>query len=182
MGTRLIPLLIDAGHDVVALTKREEAVDPLAELGATPVVGNVLDAAAIASLIDEHQPDVVMHQVTALPDRMALLPLKVAALNKVRTTGTANLVAPAVVCGATVIAQSVAFPLPAIAQRAVDSLEKQVLGAKGVVIRYGLFYGPGTWHDKPPAKGPVVHVDEAARRTVELLTEPSGVVTVAEDR
>jgi hypothetical protein len=51
----------------------------------------------------------------------------------------------------------------------------------GVVVRYGQFYGPGTYHEGEPPGHPRVHVDDAARRTVDLLDAPSGTVVVAED-
>ena len=58
--------------------------------------------------------------------------------------------------------------------------ERAVLGAGGVVLRYGRFYGPGTYHPDAVAEPPAVHVDEAARRTVEALDAPSGIVTVVD--
>lgn len=180
MGTRLVPLLMAAGHEVVGLTRKPERVDALVSAGAVPVVGDVCDTQAMAVAIAEHRPHVVMHQVTDLPARKLLLPLKLRALNRVRTEGTTNLVAAANHVGARVVAQSVAFPLPGIARRAVESLESTVLGAQGVVIRYGMFYGPGTWHDQPPGASPVVHVDSAARQTVKLVDAESGIYTVVD--
>jgi hypothetical protein len=55
-----------------------------------------------------------------------------------------------------------------------------VLAAGGVVLRYGQFYGPGTYHRDPPAP-PRVHIDEAARRTVALLDAPSSIVTIVDE-
>ena len=61
--------------------------------------------------------------------------------------------------------------------------ERLVLAAGGVVIRYGTFYGPGTYSgaDRVPPP-PRIQIDEAARRTAALLTAPSGVVVVTEDQ
>jgi hypothetical protein len=56
-----------------------------------------------------------------------------------------------------------------------------VLDVGGVVVRYGRFYGPGTYYEAEPPPAPRVHVDEAARRTVPLLDAASGIVVVAED-
>ena len=67
--------------------------------------------------------------------------------------------------------------------RAVAEHERLVLDFGGVVLRYGLLYGPGTFSgDKRIMPPPRIHVDEAARRTVELLDAPSGVVKIAEGR
>jgi hypothetical protein len=55
-----------------------------------------------------------------------------------------------------------------------------VLAAGGIVLRYGQFWGPGTYHQRRRLRRPGVHLDEAARRTVAALTEPSGVVTIVE--
>jgi hypothetical protein len=46
------------------------------------------------------------------------------------------------------------------------------------VLRYGQFYGPGTYHGQQPPKEPRVHVDRAAERTVEALGEPTGVIVI----
>jgi hypothetical protein len=71
-----------------------------------------------------------------------------------------------------VIAQSTAFPAAGIEEH-----EALVLEAGGVLLRYGRFYGPGTWYpDDQPPEPPRVRVDEAARRTFEALDAPSGSV------
>ena len=84
-------------------------------------------------------------------------------------------------CGARVIAQSVAWPLPGDRGRAVELLEHTALGADGVVVRYGQFFGPGTYYPVTPPGPPRIHVDEAARRTVTLLEAPSGIGDVVDD-
>lgn len=64
---------------------------------------------------------------------------------------------------------------------AVEELERTTLAADGVVLRYGTFYGPGTYHERPPLPAPPrVHVETAARRTVELLDAPSGIVEITD--
>ena len=60
-------------------------------------------------------------------------------------------------------------------------LERTVLDAGGVVIRYGQFFGPGTFYPVTPPGPPRIHVDEAARRTVTLLQAPSGIVDIVDD-
>jgi hypothetical protein len=57
-----------------------------------------------------------------------------------------------------------------------------VLGADGVVIRYGQLYGPGTYYEEEPPPPPRVHVDDAARQTVPALDVPLGVMLVVDDR
>ena len=65
-------------------------------------------------------------------------------------------------------------PMP----RAVAELERSVLAEGGVVLRYGQFYGPGTYNEQQPPEEPRVHIDRAAERTVEALGEPTGVVVI----
>jgi hypothetical protein len=123
-----------------------------------------------------------MHQLTDLPDDVDRIPEFAARNNRIRTEGTRNLLAAMSASGATrFLAQSIAWTPPAGGE-AVAEHERMVLGAGGVVVRYGVFYGPGTYSGTkrlPPP--PRIHIDEAARRTVSLLTAPSGVVVVAED-
>jgi hypothetical protein len=78
------------------------------------------------------------------------------------------------------LAQSVAWELGGDAGAATRDLERSVLAAGGIVLRYGQFWGPGTYHQRRRLRRPGVHLDEAARRTVAALTEPSGVVTIVE--
>jgi hypothetical protein len=102
--------------------------------------------------------------------------------SRIRREGTRNLLAAQRAAGATrLIAQSVAFPLPDDAGAAVDEHERTVLDAGGVVIRYGQFYGPGTFHETGKPAPPSIQIDDAARRTLPALGAPSGVVVIAED-
>lgn len=98
------------------------------------------------------------------------------------TEGTRNLLAAARDAGARrFLAQSIAWTPPA-GSEAVAEHERVVLDAGGVVVRYGTFYGPGTYSgsDRIPPP-PRIHVDEAARRTMTLLEAIPGVVVVAEE-
>ncbi|WP_062071892.1 NAD-dependent epimerase/dehydratase family protein [Demequina sediminicola] len=178
IGQRLVPLLINDGHKVVGLTRSPSKVAALERAGATGVHVDILEADAVMQTVLEHRPDVVMHQVTDLPDSRAALIFKVRALGRVRTLGTDHLVAAARAVDAHVVAQSVAFSLPGPAQRAVTHLESAVLKADGQVLRYGQFYGPGTWTETPPKGGDAVHIDTAARETVRLLNAPAGIVEI----
>lgn len=181
IGARLVPLMIGAGHEVVGITRTPSKAALLAAAGATPIVADVMDRAAMLTLAHEHHPDLVVHQATNLPDRKSALLLKARGLGRVRTVGTDALVAAASAVDARVIAQSVAFPLPGLAQRAVDYLEAAVDSVDGLTIRYGLFYGPGTWTEQAPRSDHRVHIDTAAAATMELLDAPGGVVEVRDE-
>jgi nucleoside-diphosphate-sugar epimerase len=182
IGTHVIPLLINAGHTVGAMTRWESKTSRLAALGAEPIVCDVFDRPALTAAIRSFSPDVLLHELTDLPDDLVNLP-KISLLNaRIRVEGTRNLLdALADVNQTKVIAQSVAWPMPPGAEAdAVASLEAAVLAANGVVLRYGLLYGPGTYFpdELPPA--PRVQIDIAAARTVAALDAPPGVVTIVE--
>lgn len=182
IGVRLVPLLVGAGHTVAGMTRTRDRADLLRGLGAEPVVCNAYDAPALSTAVGAFDPDVVVHQLTDLPDDPARIPELGAANSRMRREGTANLLAAVRAASiAHVLAQSVAWPLPGDAGAAVAEHEWAVLDAGGVVVRYGQFYGPGTYYVDRPPSGPRIDVEEAARRTVPLLTAPSGVAVVAED-
>ena len=80
-----------------------------------------------------------------------------------------------------IVAQSVAWTMrPGLEADAVASLEQAVLAASGVVLRYGMFYGPGTYFEDELPPAPRVHIDTAAARTLQALDTPPGIVTVVE--
>ncbi|WP_084105617.1 NAD-dependent epimerase/dehydratase family protein [Demequina sp. NBRC 110056] len=178
IGARLVPLLLADGHDVVGLTRTPSNVAAIEAAGAMGVAVDILDPTATRDAIMAAGPDLVMHQVTDLPDRQAGLLFKVRALGRVRTLGTDSLIAAASAAGARVLAQSVAFATPGPARRPLEYLEHAVLDADGLVLRYGRFYGPGTWSEEPPKAGQALHVDAAARMTVDAMVEPSGILEV----
>jgi nucleoside-diphosphate-sugar epimerase len=184
IGRRLTPLLLAAGHSVSGMTRSPDKAGLLREMGAEPVVVDVFDAEALAKAVLDASPDIVIHQLTDLADIRD--PAKRAeALGRnarIREEGTRNLVAAARRADARrLIAQSAAWvyapgakpygedhPLDTDGAQAVTArgvaLERQVLETppiEGVVLRYGLLYGPGSGADAPrPA--PTVHVDAAA--------------------
>jgi nucleoside-diphosphate-sugar epimerase len=177
----------------------------LREMGVEPAVVDVFDAGALRKVVAEVQPEVVIHQLTDLPLALEASKMAEALVRnaRLRDEGTRNLVSASVNAGVRrFIAQSIAFvyaegPLPhreedpLLAEthpvygetvRAVASLEHQVLkaGLEGVVLRYGLFYGPGTGFDAPIASGSV-HVDAAANAAVLAVTRATpGIYNVAE--
>jgi nucleoside-diphosphate-sugar epimerase len=181
VGRELVPLLLDAGHVVVGMTRTASKTGQLLTMGATAVVCDVFDPTALRQAVVAAQPDVVMHQLTDLPDEASRLPDFGPRNDRIRTEGTRNLVSAARAAGASrFLAQSIAWVPPAGGE-AVAEHERLVLGAGGVVLRYGRFYGPGTYHATETPPPPRVHVATAARRTVELLDAPSGVVVVTDD-
>ncbi|MEU3013716.1 NAD-dependent epimerase/dehydratase family protein [Nocardia asteroides] len=181
IGTRLLPLLIGAGHEVAGTTRSPGNAAALRAAGAVPVVVDVYDAPALAAAVTEFAPELVMHQLTDLPDDAAELAARGAANARIRTEGTANLLAAAAAAGARrFLAQSIAWEPAGGRGAVIASHESAVLEAGGVVVRYGQFYGPGTYYETTPPGHPRIHVDAAAVRTMELLDAPSGAVVVAE--
>ena len=170
IGIRLVPLLIRAGHVVAAMTRSDAKGNVLRSLGATPVICDVYDRERLAEAVRAFGPDLVIDELTDLDDD----PKKIdaAANARVRTEGTRNVLAAA--DGVRVITQSVAWQLDGEAGRAVKTHEQLVLDAGGVVIRYGQLYGPGTYHERDVPDRPRIHIDDAARRTLEALEAASG--------
>ncbi len=206
IGRRLIPLLRQDGHDITGMTRSAEVARELEAAGVQPVVVDVYDAAALARAAVAARPDVVMHQLTDLPRALKDEAQLVAAypLNaRIRTEGTRNLVAAAKAAGARrFIVQSVAFayapgkephvetdPLNLVdgprlvTVRAAADMERQVLesGMEGIVLRYGLLYGPGTWSEGP-ARKPPLHVDAAAQAALLAVTRgTTGIYNITDD-
>ncbi|WP_278262056.1 NAD-dependent epimerase/dehydratase family protein [Nocardia sp. AG03] len=181
IGTRLLPLLIGAGHEVAGLTRSPAKADALRAAGAEPVVLDVYDAAALAAAVTAFAPELVLHQLTDLPDDVAELASSGEANARIRTEGTANLLAAAAAAGASrFLAQSIAWEPPAGRGAVIAAHEAAVLDAGGVVLRYGQFYGPGTYYETTPPQPPRVHVDTAAARTLELLDAPTGTVVIVD--
>jgi uncharacterized protein YbjT (DUF2867 family) len=178
IGVRLVPLLAAAGHVVAGMTRSAGKADAVRALGAEPVVCDVYDAAALRAAVAGFGPDVVVHQLTDLPDDAARLAESRGANARIRREGTRNLLAAA--GAARTVAQSIAWESGGEGGVAVREHEAAVLAAGGVVVRYGQLYGPGTWYEDAPPAPPRVHVDEAARRTVPLLEAPSGVVEIVD--
>ena len=180
IGLRLVPLLVAAGHQVAGMTRTPAKAEQLRALGAAPVVCDVYDAAALTGAVEAFGPEIVIHQLTDLPDDVARIGDFGERNSRIRVEGTRNLLAAAAAAGAErVFAQSIAWRLPPGRGAAIADFEAQVLAAGGVVLRYGQFYGPGTFYEDAPPPPPRVEIDEAARATVRLLGTPGpGVVEV----
>ncbi|MDQ1451527.1 MAG: hypothetical protein QOK38_1393 [Acidobacteriaceae bacterium] len=111
MGRALIPLLIRAGHDVVGMVQRPRSAEVVHALGAEPRTVDALDASAVLSCFRETRPQMVIHQITAIPAALDMrhFDRDFALTNLLRTEGTRNLLAAAVDVGAThFLAQSFA--------------------------------------------------------------------------
>ncbi|HEV2451043.1 MAG TPA: NAD(P)-dependent oxidoreductase [Streptosporangiaceae bacterium] len=171
IGRHLLPQLVARGHEVTASTRSPAKTGRLRELGAEPVVVDGLDAMAVGEAVARAEPEVVIHQMTALAGANSLRQFDrtFAVTNRLRTTGTDNLLAAAAAAGARrFIAQSYTGwtnaregdlvkteddpldPSPPAAQRqsldAIAYLERVVPASpsmEGIVLRYGPFYGPG---------------------------------------
>jgi nucleoside-diphosphate-sugar epimerase len=181
LGLRLLPLLIAEGHQVAGMTRSPSKASQIRALGAEPVVCDVYDRARLETAIVSFRPKAVVHELTDLPDDEALVSDYQAANARIRRDGTRNLLEAAEAAGAErFLAQSTAWTLPGEGGAAKQELERSVLLAGGVVLRYGRFYGPGTYYESETPPPPRIHVDEAARRTVEALDAPSGVLEIVE--
>ncbi|HVV90884.1 MAG TPA: NAD(P)H-binding protein [Solirubrobacterales bacterium] len=182
MGTRLTPMLVEAGHQVAGTTRSDEKAELVRRLGAEPVVLDVYDAQTLRAAVVDFFPDLVMYQLTDLPDDAAEIPQRAAANARIREEGTANLIAAAQAAEAErFLAQSIAWT-PAAGNESREALEAQVLAYEGVgvVLRYGQFYGPGTYYEAEPPDPPRIEIGAAACRTVSALEAPSGIVTIVD--
>jgi nucleoside-diphosphate-sugar epimerase len=180
IGVRLVPLMRQDGHAVAGMTRSPDKVEQLRAAGATPVLCDLFDAAALAAAVRDFQPDVVVHQVTDLPDELDRLADFLPGNNRVRSEGTRNLLAAARASDAGFLAQSIAWRTGPGTGPVLDAHENAVVAAGGTVLRYGLFYGPGTFFPADPPPHPRIHIDEAARRTLQFLGGPGGIFTITE--
>jgi hypothetical protein len=203
IGRRLVPLLRDAGHSVTGTSRSRERAKALGVLGVDGIVVDVYDPAGLSEAMNAAHPDVVINQLTDLPQSLhGGRPANFAGNTRIRIEGTKNLMAAAAACGARrVIAQSIAFvyadgpgarsetdpldrnPARAPTIEAVEALESQTLGTggmEGVVLRYGRLYGPGTWYDSAAGTG-ALHVDAAAHAALLAVTRGRGIYNLAED-
>jgi nucleoside-diphosphate-sugar epimerase len=202
IGRRLTPLLRAAGHAVTGTTRSADKADAVAKLGAAPVLVDVFDAPALAQAVKSAAPQTIIHQLTDLAFAPGTPRYQEALARnaRLRVEGTRNLVDAARAAGVErMVAQSIAFiyapgpgvrvesdPLngdPAVAGTvtAVKALEDAVLSLpQGIVLRYGYFYGPGTW-SADVAHPPAVHIDAAAQACLLALGKAApGIYNVAE--
>lgn len=182
IGMRLLPLMLADGHVIAAMTRTRAKLDGLRGAGVTPVWCDVFDQPALVAAVEDFKPDVVVHQVTDLPDRIENLAEFLPGNNRVRSEGTQNLLAAARAVNASgFLAQSIAWRSGPGTGPVLDAHENAVVAAGGTVLRYGLFYGPGTFFESDPPPHPRIHVDDAARRTTPFLTGRLGIFTITEE-
>ena len=180
IGVRLVPLLVASSHEVVGMTRTPDKAELLRSLGAEPVVCDVFDLDALSAAVSGAAVEMVMHQLTDLPDRVDQTSVFRERNDRLRTEGTRNLIEAARGAGVErFIAQSISWEPPSGGD-AVRDHERMVLEFGGVVLRYGQLYGPGTFYEHELPDPPRIHLDEAARRTVDLLDAPSGAIVVTE--
>jgi nucleoside-diphosphate-sugar epimerase len=181
IGRQLVPQLVAAGHEVAGMTRSPGKVEMLRQLGAEPVVVDVYEREKLREAVVDFRPEAVVHQLTDLPNDPAKISEKATDNGRIRTEGTRNLLDAAEAADASrFVAQSIAWRLPGDAHASVEEHERMVLDGGGVVVRYGRFDGPGTYHEHDLAEPPRIGVREAARQTLPLLEAPNGVVTIAE--
>lgn len=206
IGRQLAPLLVANGWRVAGATRSADKMPLLRDMGVEPVVVDVFDAEALQKAVSDFRPEIVIHQLTDLPYALEASKMTEALVRnaRLRDEGTRNLIKAAVLAGAKrLIAQSIAFIYadaslphneedPLLAEThpvyggtvsGIISLERQVLGAPldGIVLRYGLLYGPGTGFDAPIAQGSV-QVSAAAKAAELAITRAApGIYNVAED-
>jgi nucleoside-diphosphate-sugar epimerase len=181
LGIRLLPLLVEHGHVVAAMTRSPGKADDLRRLGGRPVVCDVYDGDRLTREVVDFRPEAVMHQLTDLPDRYEDLVSSATRNDRMRSEGTRNLVAAAQAAGAPrFIAQSIAWRPSVPRGEVIAEHERRVLEIGGVVARYGQLYGPGTYYEDAHPPPPRIHVDAAAKATLPLLDALRGVVTIVE--
>jgi nucleoside-diphosphate-sugar epimerase len=171
IGRPLIAKLLANGHALVALTRSPEKARALVQRGIEPAIADVFDTDAVKAVVSRAQPEVVIEQLTALPRTYTPESMNAAAVlnHRIRLEGGANVLAAAQAAGVRrYLRQSIAFwavPGPGLADeetplafdaspgvaagaRELTELEHRLLGnpnMEGIVLRYGFFYGPGTW-------------------------------------
>jgi nucleoside-diphosphate-sugar epimerase len=226
IGRPLISALVASRWEVIGITSTERGVQTLRDKSAEAFLADALDRNAIEAVIRKVRPEAVIDELTSLPKKYTPEEMRAAAERdrKLRLVGGRNVQDAAIAAGARrYIVQSTGFfyapgtglatetePLaseasPGIAGsvRTYTQIEDRVLKApdlEGIALRYGFFYGPGTYHD--PATGSVsqqvreqqypvigsgqgvfsfVHVEDAAVATVAALEADPGVYNVVDD-
>ncbi len=201
LGRQLVPRLVAAGHDVTGMTRSASKQDLVRSLGARPAVADALDPDQVAKAVAEAEPEVIVHELTAIS---SFNPRRVdrdfAQTNRLRTEGTDHLLAAARGVGARrFVAQSFAgwpfartggavkseedsldeAPPKQVRETlaAIRHLERAVTGAdwiEGIVLRYGGFYGPGTSISLEPG---AFQTEMIRKRRFPIVGEGTGVLS-----
>src|SRR4051794_18502896 len=223
IGRPLVAELVRQGHAITGMTRLKASTQGLKELGAEVALVDALDAAAVEEAVRKSGAEAVIDQLTSLPKSPADMAAARAIDRRLRIEGGGNLRRAALACGVhRYVQQSSGFFLapgegladeavgmavdasPGVAchARSYAELEARVLAPgllEGVALRYGFFYGPGTWYSPEGAcadqarrqeipivgKGTGVwswvHIVDAAHAAVAALTAPPGVYNVVDD-
>ncbi|HEY7210126.1 MAG TPA: NAD(P)-dependent oxidoreductase [Bryobacteraceae bacterium] len=225
IGKSLLSYLGDAGHERFALVRSAKRNGDVAANGVNEIVADALDAASVSEAVRHVKPDVIINELTALPKHYTPEEMKGAAPRdkEVRVKGNANLLAAARAANCRrYVLQSSAFwyaPGPGLADetasfafdaspgiadgcRTYADLESaaQKSGLQAIILRYGFFYGPGTWFTAEGDVGeqvrrrevPVigkgqgiwnwVHIDDAAAATCAALNANAGLYNVVDNQ
>jgi nucleoside-diphosphate-sugar epimerase len=224
IGRPLVRRLRANQYEVFALTRSPDSGPELKEIGAEPVIADALDAAAVKAAVGRIRPDAVINELTSLPRHYTPAEMKAAAERdrKVRVEGNINLLAPLRDAGVRrYLLQSSGFwyapgagladesvPLISSASPGVEASARTYLelearasatpGIDFVALRYGFFYGPGTWYTSEGDIGdqvrqqqlPIigegrgvysfVHIDDAAGATAAALECPPGAYNIVD--
>lgn len=198
IGRRLVPLLLEEGHEVVVLSRSRERAGPLEAMGAEVAIADALDHIALLRSVENARPDAIVHQLTAIPEDANLrrLDRDFALTNRLRTDATDTLLEAARRVGARrVIAQSFcgwtyarrggavkteddplepdppsAFRETLTAIRHVEEAVREARDLEGIALRYGWFYGPGTGLARDGAM-----VDLVRKRRLPIVGDGGGV-------
>lgn len=226
IGGPLVRQLVAAGHEVAGMTSKPENASGVEADGAAPIVCDALDPEAVQAAVRDSAPDVVISQLTRLPREYNPRRIDYGPTNRARAEGGHNLIEAARQAGVRrFITQSVAFiyapegemvkdeearpwtdaPKP-FDSGAGSTLEHereatQTPGLEGIVLRYGQFYGPGTYYASDgniaeqvrSRRFPIVgrgegmfsfiHIDDAASATVASLERGApGIYNVVDDQ
>jgi len=225
IGRPLLKGLKLAGHEAFGMVRSQDSGTSLGDAGAEPIIGDALDAASVSAAVTKVRPDVIINELTSLPKHYTPTDMEAAAERdaRVRLEGNKNLLAAALQTGVRrFLVQSTGFwyapgdgladehesfamdasPGIAAGSRRYAELEAMILGRSefaGVALRYGFFYGPGTWFTTDGDVGeqvrqqqvPVigegrgvsnwVHIDDAAGATVKALDCAPGAFNIVDD-
>jgi nucleoside-diphosphate-sugar epimerase len=182
LGRRIAPLLVRDGHIVAGISRSGRGADELTALGVELLIGDVYDLDWLLDAMRTHPADVVINQLTDLPDDAADLDAHRVDNARIRRVGTDHLLQGAAASGVDlVITQSVAWRIPGEGGRSVQAMEDAVLAIDGVVVRYGQLYGPDTYFAAIIPPPPRIHVDDAARLTLPALGLRKQVLTLVDD-
>lgn len=225
IGRPLVRRLVSAGHEVTGTTRSESGAAEIRAAGAEASICDALDPAAVDEAVGAARPDAIVCELTKLPEDYDLRTIDYGPTNRVRLEGGRNLIAAGRKAGTRrIVVQSIAFlyepegdwvkgedaptyrnpprrfraGLEATLAAERDALDAE--GMEGLVLRYGQFYGPGTYFDhggsiarqvrsrRFPQVGKgsgvfsFIHIDDAADATVAAVERgPSGIYNVVDD-